>query len=85
LLSQGKAGPHKLQGIGANFIPDTLDRKIYDEIITVTTEEAYSTARKFASLEGLLLGISSGATLYAATQVALRPENAGKVIVASIY
>lgn len=82
LLSQGKAGPHKLQGIGANFIPDTLDRNIYDEIITATTEDAYSTARSFAALEGILLGISSGATLYAATQAANRPENAGKVIVA---
>lgn len=82
LLSKGKAGPHKLQGLGANFIPTTLNKKIYDEIITASTEQAYSTARKFASLEGILLGISSGATLYAATQVALRPENAGKVIVA---
>lgn len=82
LLSQGKAGPHKIQGIGANFIPDTLDKKIYDEIITASTFQAYSTVRKFAALEGILLGISSGATLYAATQVALRPENAGKVIVA---
>lgn len=82
LLSEGHAGPHKLQGIGANFIPETLDTKIYDEVFTVTTEQAYETAQKFTESEGLLIGISGGAALYAATQVANRPENAGKTIVA---
>jgi cysteine synthase A len=82
LLSQGHAGPHKLQGIGANFVPDTLDTAIYDEVFTVTTEEAYHTAQLFTQKEGLLIGISGGAALYAAAQVANRPENAGKTIVA---
>lgn len=82
LLSEGHAGPHKLQGIGANFVPKTLDTKIYDEVFTVTTEQAYSTAQLFTQKEGLLIGISGGATLYAASQVANRPENAGKTIVA---
>lgn len=82
LLSEGHAGSHKLQGIGANFVPDTLDKTIYDEIITVTTEQAYETAQSFTKNEGFLIGISGGAALYAATQVAKRPENAGKTIVA---
>lgn len=81
LLSEGHAGPHKLQGIGANFIPETLDTKIYDEIVTVTTDQAYETTQEFTKNEGLLIGISGGAALYAAVQVAKRPENAGKTIV----
>lgn len=82
LLSEGHAGPHKLQGIGANFVPDTLDTKIYDEVFTVTTDQAYKTAQEFTKQEGFLIGISGGAALYAATQLANRPENAGKTIVA---
>lgn len=81
LLSKGYAGPHKLQGIGANFIPATLDQTIYDEIIAVTTDEAYQTAQTFTKTEGLLIGISSGAALFAATQLAKRQENEGKTIV----
>ncbi len=80
-LSQGKAGAHGLQGIGAGFIPKILDTEIYDEIITVTTEEAYETARQTVKTEGILIGISSGAALYAATVVAEREENKGKKIV----
>lgn len=82
LLSEGRAGAHGIQGIGANFIPDTLDRHIYDEVITVTDEQAYSTGRHLARREGILAGISSGAALYAAVELAKRPENAGKCIVA---
>jgi cysteine synthase A len=82
LLSEGKAGPHKIQGIGANFVPDTLNRDIYDEIITVQNEDAILTARKAATQEGFLIGISAGAALWAAKTVAARPENAGKNIVA---
>lgn len=82
LLSEGHAGPHKLQGIGANFVSDTLDTKIYDEVFTVTTDQAYETAQEFTKQEGFLIGISGGAALYAATQLANRPENAGKTIVA---
>ena len=82
LLSEGHAGPHKLQGIGANFVPDTLDTKIYDEVFTVTTDQAYKAAQEFTKQEGFLIGISGGAALYAATQLANRPENAGKTIVA---
>ena len=80
-LSEGKAGAHGLQGIGAGFAPSILDTKIYDEIITVTTEEAYSAARLTVKTEGVLIGISSGAALHAATIVASRPENKGKNIV----
>ena len=80
LLSGGKAGPHGIQGIGANFIPKVLDTGIYDEIIPVTTEDAYATGRKLGITEGILCGISSGAALYAAMEVAKRPENAGKTI-----
>ena len=82
VLSQGKAGPYKIQGIGAGFVPDTLNTKVYDEIIPVENEDAFSTGRALARKEGLLVGISSGAAVWAATQLARRPENAGKVIVA---
>ena len=82
LLSEGKAGPHGLQGIGANFVPETLDRGIYDEIIRVTDEQAYETGRLLARREGLLVGISSAAAVYAALQIAKREENEGKTIVA---
>ena len=81
VLSQGQAGPHPLQGIGAGFIPKTLNTNIYDEIITVTGGDAYTTARQLARKNGFLVGISSGAALWAATEVAKRPENVGKTIV----
>lgn len=81
LLSKGVSGPHGLQGIGANFVPETLDTDIYDEIITVSTEEAFAAAKTLAKSEGVLVGISSGAALYAAKELALRPENYGKRIV----
>ena len=81
LLSKGISGPHGLQGIGANFVPETLDTDIYDEIITVSTEEAFAAAKTLAKSEGVLVGISSGAALYAAKEIALRPENYGKRIV----
>lgn len=80
-LSEGKAGTHGLQGIGAGFVPSILDTEIYDEIITVTTDEAYAAARKTVKTEGILVGISSGAALHAATLVASKEENAGKKIV----
>ncbi|MCD8006676.1 MAG: cysteine synthase A [Oscillospiraceae bacterium] len=82
VLSTGVAGSHKLQGIGAGFVPDTLDTSIYDEIITIKDEEAFDTGRKLAKVEGLLVGITSGAAVYAASILAKRPENEGKIIVA---
>ena len=82
LLSAGKAGPHGLQGIGANFVPDVLDTAVYDEVLPVTEAEAYAAARELGRTEGILCGISSGAALHAAMEVATRPENAGKTIVA---
>lgn len=82
VLSEGKAGPHKIQGIGAGFVPDTLNTEIYDEIIKVKNEDAFETGRKLSKSEGLLTGISSGAVAWAATELAKRSENAGKTIVA---
>lgn len=82
VLSKGVAGPHRIQGIGAGFVPDTLNTKIYDEVLTVEIESALNTVKELAKHEGLLVGISSGAAVYAATQLANRPENKGKVIVA---
>lgn len=82
LLSTGKAGPHKIQGIGANFVPQNFKRDVIDEILIIKSEDAFATAQNLAQTEGLLVGISSGAAQYAATLLAARPENKGKVIVA---
>ncbi len=81
LVTEGKAGPHKIQGIGANFIPEVLDVKLMDEVITVTDDDALETMKELAKTEGLLVGVSAGAAVYAAGQVAARPENAGRRIV----
>ena len=81
-MSKGTPGPHKIQGIGAGFVPETLDTDIYDEIIAVENEDAFKTGKAIARKEGVLVGISSGAAVYAATVLAQRPENKGKVIVA---
>lgn len=82
VLSQGVSGPHKIQGIGAGFVPDTLDTKVFDEIIAVENEDAFKTGKEIARKEGVLVGISSGAAVYAASVLARRPENKGKIIVA---
>ena len=82
VLSAGKAGPHKIQGIGAGFVPDVLDTGVYDEIIPVANEDAFATAKRIGKEDGVLVGISSGASLWAAIQLAKRPENKGKTIVA---
>jgi cysteine synthase A len=81
ILSGGQPGPHKIQGIGAGFVPDVLNTDIVDEIVTVTNEQAFETARKMAALEGILCGISSGAAVWAAMEMARRTENKGKQIV----
>ena len=82
VLSEGKAGPHKIQGIGAGFVPDVLDTGVYDDIIPVANEDAYAAARLIGQTDGVLVGISSGASLFAAIELAKRPENKGKTIVA---
>jgi len=82
VLSKGKAGPHKIQGIGPGFVPEILNTKIYDEIVRVKNEDAFEVGRELSKTDGLLVGISSGAAVWAATEIAKRPENAGKIIVA---
>ena len=82
MLSKGQAGPHKIQGIGAGFVPETLDTKIYDEVIAVPNDDAFKYGRQFSHAEGILIGISSGAALAAAVELARRPEYKGKNIVA---
>jgi cysteine synthase A len=81
ILNGGNPGPHKIQGIGANFVPAILDRDVYDEVIDVSAENAVAMARRLSTEEGILAGISSGATVWAALELAKRPENAGKTIV----
>jgi cysteine synthase A len=81
ILNGGAPGPHKIQGIGANFVPEILDREVYDEIIDIDIAQSVAMARRLAAEEGILAGISSGATVQAALEVAARPENAGKTIV----
>ena len=82
VLSQGKSGPHKIQGIGAGFVPKALNTEVYDEVFPVENEDAFELGREVARTEGILVGISSGAALKAATELAKRPENKGKTIVA---